>query len=61
MGCAQCHDHKFDPYTTQDFYRLAAFFADIKEVGVYGGNSKREPIVRILDETQQAEHDRLVR
>jgi hypothetical protein len=30
-GCAQCHDHKFDPFTTRDFYTLGAFFADIAE------------------------------
>jgi hypothetical protein len=34
MGCAQCHDHKFDPYTAKDFYRMAAFFADIQEPAI---------------------------
>src|SRR5262249_60864625 len=28
------HDHKFDPFTTRDFYSFAAFFADIKETAV---------------------------
>ncbi len=37
MGCAECHDHKFDPFTAKDFYSFAAFFADIKEPGVYSG------------------------
>jgi hypothetical protein len=34
LGCAQCHDHKFDPFSTEDFYRFAAFFADVEEVAV---------------------------
>ncbi len=33
-GCAQCHDHKFDPLTTRDFYALGAFFADVKETSI---------------------------
>lgn len=33
IGCAQCHDHKFDPFTQKDFYSLAAFFSDIDDLG----------------------------
>ena len=49
IGCAQCHDHKFDPITSRDFYTLGAFFADIEEP-ILG---PREPGMMILDDQAQ--------
>src|SRR5262245_18479243 len=40
IGCAQCHNHKYDPFTQKDYYRLMAFF-DNAEYQIVGGGSER--------------------
>ena len=42
LGCTECHDHKYDPFTTKEFYKLAAFFADLQETPV--GRQAQTPI-----------------
>ena len=54
MACAECHDHKFDPYSMKDFYSFASFFADLKEKGFYGG-SNWEPEMPLPDTNQAKE------
>ena len=44
LGCAECHDHKFDPFKAKDFYAMKAFFADINEPGMArDGNGRNGP------------------
>jgi len=53
MGCARCHDHKFDPVTTDDYYSMLAFFNSIKEPGLYSQvsdpNRALEPAMTLTD------------
>src|SRR6185369_12756027 len=51
IGCAQCHDHKFDPITSRDFYSMGAFFADLDEPSI----GHREEGMLVPDEAQARE------
>jgi hypothetical protein len=53
VGCARCHDHKYDPVSQKDYYRMLAYFNNIPERGkvVRFGNSP--PLVKAPTKAQQ--------
>ncbi len=57
IECAQCHDHKYDPFSQKDYYSLLAFFNNTKEVGYEGDVSvstpAKMPILTITGEDRQ--------
>jgi hypothetical protein len=54
VECAQCHDHKYDPISQEDYYRMFAFFNNSKEKGFEGDISQtklaKNPVMTISDE-----------
>ncbi len=62
LGCARCHDHKFDPLPTDDYYALAGIFKStktmehFKKIARWNENSLATP----ADLARKAEHDRQV-
>ncbi len=45
VSCARCHDHKYDPISTKDYYQLIAFFNSIPEAGRALKNGNSEPLM----------------
>jgi hypothetical protein len=43
IECAQCHDHKYDPFSQKDYFQLYAFFNESKEIGYEGDVSQSTP------------------
>src|SRR5687767_2924582 len=60
IGCAQCHDHKYDPITQKDFYQVYAFFHNVPESGKDGVRDRNpKPFLRVASPEQTAELKRL--
>jgi hypothetical protein len=58
VGCAQCHDHKFDPITQKEFYQLFAFFHNVPENGLDGSKGNAAPLLKVpsLGQKQLLDH-----
>ncbi|MCY2965646.1 MAG: DUF1553 domain-containing protein [Planctomycetota bacterium] len=61
LQCARCHDHKYDPFTQNDYYRLFAFFNNVadKTVG-YNSGAPAEPYLKVTPRRWKRDHDRLL-
>ncbi|MEO6339037.1 MAG: DUF1553 domain-containing protein, partial [Caulobacteraceae bacterium] len=44
VGCARCHDHKYDVISQADYYRMGGFFNSMDERGISGGNARGTPM-----------------
>ena len=55
MECCRCHDHKYDPVTQRDYYRMFSFFNNVPEFGEDGRNGNCAPIMPAPTHEQTAE------
>ena len=46
-GCARCHDHKYDPVSQKEYYRLFAFFNNVPEKGIDGRKGAAVPYIEV--------------
>ncbi len=59
IGCARCHDHKYDPIKQKDFYRFYAFFNSVPERGLDGMKGNADPVLKLPSAEQTRQLDDL--
>lgn len=59
IGCARCHDHKYDPITQREFYELFAFFNSVEEKGLIKEDNP-PPVLSVPSPEQERELQKLV-
>jgi hypothetical protein len=59
LGCARCHNHKYDPFTQKEFYQVFAYFNNVPEMGRAMKYGNSPPLVPAPTDEQQRAHDDL--
>jgi hypothetical protein len=59
VGCAQCHDHKFDPFTQKEYFELFAYFNSLDGPAQDGNQKDPPPVLKVPDPVQRGELARL--
>jgi hypothetical protein len=59
LGCCVCHDHKFDPVTQKEFYRMFGYFGSLAERPMDGNALLPPPAVRVASAADAENLDRL--
>ncbi|MGH9720026.1 MAG: DUF1549 domain-containing protein, partial [Bryobacteraceae bacterium] len=54
VGCARCHNHKYDPFTQKEFYQLFGYFNNIPEMGRVFKYGNSPPLIQAPTPEQQA-------
>ncbi len=59
MGCARCHDHKYDPLSQEEYFKFFAFFNTIDEKGLDGQRGNAVPLLALPSESQKHRQETL--